>query len=244
MSVALSVLLLAAFVPRAHATPSTQIWIPSTDTRAFGKFHLDIDSYPRTRNEDNGTRKAPIFDIGTVVGVLPFETVHMEVGIDAVYQGDATLDKYPLYFNAKLATTEDSICKWFPAFAAGMYNIGTQLGTTNQNVGYGLVARTLPYVGRLSVGYYYGNPGLLKDENGNEANRGILASWDRTMSEISDKLWMAIDYQGGRSSLGSINAGFAWSFAKNVSVIFGYDHFLNHDVAGRDTFTVQVDIDI
>ncbi len=33
----------------AYATPSTQIWIPSTDIQPFKTFHLNIDSYIRTK---------------------------------------------------------------------------------------------------------------------------------------------------------------------------------------------------
>ena len=32
----------------AHATPSTQIWIPSTDIQAFGVPHFGFDTYIRT----------------------------------------------------------------------------------------------------------------------------------------------------------------------------------------------------
>ena len=61
------------------------------------------------------------------------------------------------------------------------------------------------------------------------------------MSEISDKLWLAVDYQGGNNSFGAISAGAAWYFAPNVSVILGYDHYtLNVD----DTITIQLDIDL
>lgn len=242
VSLVLALIAWIAPVSSARATPSTQIWIPSTDVQPFETFHLNIDSYPRLQNEPNGTRRAPLFDLGPEVGILPFETIHAEVGFDLMYQGDGTLDKYPLYFNAKLASTEDSICKGFPAIAVGMYNIGIKPGVTTQDMGYGLVARTFPYIGRLSAGYFIGNPNVLIDENGNAANHGVLASWDRTMTEISKKLWMAIDYQGSQSSLGAVNAGVSWAFADNVSVIFGYDHYFNHAVAGRDTFTVQVDI--
>jgi hypothetical protein len=62
------------------------------------------------------------------------------------------------------------------------------------------------------------------------------------MTEISDKLWMAVDYQGGNNALGAINFGVSWNFAKNVSVIFGYDIFKEKAVAGQNTFTTQLDI--
>ena len=45
---------------RAGATPSTQIWIPSTDIQPYKVLHLNIDTYLRTQDENNGTRKGPI----------------------------------------------------------------------------------------------------------------------------------------------------------------------------------------
>jgi hypothetical protein len=177
--------------------------------------------------------------LGPTVGILPWEKLQAEIGFDLIFQGNAELDKYPIYFHGKVATPEDALFKWSPAIAGGAYNLGIKpvennLGTT-QNLAYGLVARTLTYVGRLSAGYFYGNGSIFVDEKGEKANHGLLASWDRTLTELTDKLWLAVDYQGGRSMLGAVNFGLAWTFAPNVSVIFGYDLFINHDVAGRDT---------
>jgi orotidine-5'-phosphate decarboxylase len=83
---------------------------------------------------------------------------------------------------------------------------------------------------------------VLVDENGKSANDGLLLSWDRTMSEISDKLCVAVDYQSGKSALGSLNFGVSWAFSKNVSVIFGYDIYNNVQTGGKNTFTTQLDI--
>ena len=76
----------------------------------------------------------------------------------------------------------------------------------------------------------------------NRPTTGVLLSWDRTMSEISDKLWLAVDYQSGKSSLGALNFGVSWAFSKNVSVIFGYDIYNKTKTGGNNTFTTQVDI--
>jgi hypothetical protein len=144
---------------------------------------------------------------------------------------------------------------WIPAVAVGMYNIGTKSGdarkgelATNQDIAYGLVAKTLPVVGRLSAGYFVGNKKVLvtdeKDASGNfkSDEKGVLLSWDRTLSEISDKIWVGVDYQGGKSALGALSFGASWAFAKNVSVILGYDVYNNKNVAGQNTATIQVDI--
>ena len=38
-----------------------------------------------------------------------------------------------------------------------MYNMGTKVGLTTQNIIYGLAAKTLPVIGRLSVGGFHGS---------------------------------------------------------------------------------------
>lgn len=252
----------------ADATPSTQVWIPSTDIQPFKTFHLNIDSYVRTKKEPtgnvayfgipDGAALGPMYLVGPTFGVLPFEKLQAEVGFDLMWGGANTpagLDKYPFYGHFKIGTPEDNT--WKPAVAAGMYNIGTKKGEvsngsytksgTDANIYYGLIAKTLPVIGRLSAGYYglnkkasvagvYDLGGAKGDDN------GLLASWDRTMSEISDKLWLAVDYQGGKNAYGALNFGASWAFAKNVSVILGYDVYNDRARAGQNTFTVQVDI--
>ena len=250
----------------AYATPSTQIWIPSTDIQPFKTVHLNIDSYVRTKAEGSDPNRQtgvpsnqnlpPMYIIGPTVGVLPFEKVQAEVGFDLMFGGSNTgfgLDKYPAYGHFKIGMPEDNT--WIPAVAVGMYNIGTKSGdarkgelATNQDLAYGLVAKTLPVVGRLSAGYFFGNKKVLvtevKDASGNfkSDEKGVLLSWDRTMTEISDKLWLAVDYQGSKSALGALSFGASWAFAKNVSVILGYDVYNNKKVAGQNTATIQVDI--
>ncbi len=250
----------------ASATPSTQIWIPSTDIQPYKTVHLNVDSYVRTKAEGSDPNRQtgvpsnqnlpPVYVIAPTFGVLPFAKIQAEVGFDLIYGGSNTgfgLDKYPFYGHFKIGMPEDNT--WIPAVAVGMYNIGTKSGdarkgelATNQDIAYGLVAKTLPVVGRLSAGYFFGNKKVLvtdeKDASGNfkSDEKGVLLSWDRTLSEISDKVWVGVDYQGGKSALGALSFGVSYAFAKNVSVIFGYDVYNNKKVAGQNTATIQVDI--
>jgi hypothetical protein len=239
----------------AMATPSTQIWIPSTDVQAYKTFHLGIDNYfrasgvPKSPPTATAPRDANVMDIGPVVGILPFEKLQAEIGFDYLVNANEPNDNHPWSGNFKIATPEDSLFKFSPAFAVGMYNVGPSLNkanaplvTSGQNIVYGLLARTLPVVGRLSAGYYRGGERALINTSGNSANDGVLLSWDRSMAEISDKLWMAVDYQGGNNVDGAVNFGASWNFAKNVSVIFGYDVYTKKALAGNNTFTTQLDI--
>jgi len=229
------------------STPSTQLWIPSTDFQGFGTFHLGFDNFFRLKNVD-GTRGGTIYCAGFTTGILPFKKVQAEGGIDYFTMSDPLYDNNPLLFNIKVGIPEGSLFKNCPGIVAGAYNIGTKQNLTNYNMYYGLVAKTLPFIGRISAGYYAGNKAILLDDKGKTANNGLLLSWDRTMTEISDKLWIAVDYQGGNNSFGSLNAGFSWAFSKNVSAIFAYDIWNDSKVLynSRDTnsnsLTIQVDI--
>ena len=236
--VTLAMTLTIAVSGAAMATPSTQIFIPSTDIQAFKTGHLGIDNYIRTSNKGGFPN---YYDLGLTAGVLPFEKIQMEIGVDYLEGGQGALgidaDKHPIYFNAKLGTPEDSLFKYSPALAAGIWNLGTA-NSTKQNIIYGLAARTLPVVGRISAGGYHGSESVL----GQGQNDGVLVSWDRTMSEISDKLWLAVDYMSGNNFNGSTNFGVSWAFSKNVSVIFGYDIYNNPALGGKNTFNTQLDI--
>ena len=250
-SVAKLVLLLAVAsvmtFSTSNATPTTIIWIPSADFQTFKTMHFGIDNYIRTSNAD-GVRGAAMYDLGFTVGALHIKKFQFEIGADYLSMGDNVYDKHPMYFNAKAGFAEGSLFKNCPGIAIGGYNFGTKSNLTNYNIVYGVLAKTLPFVGRFSLGYYVGNEKLLLDSNGAKANSGILASWDRPMKEISDKLWLAVDYQGGNSYLGALNFGFAWNFSPNVSVIFGYDIYndsntlYNSTDKNKNTFTTQLDI--
>lgn len=232
----------------AFATPSTQIWIPSTDIQPFKKVHFGFDEFIKARKTGAATREANVINNGVTVGVLPFEKTQMEVGIDQRSYGVEPTDSAPYYFNAKIGVPEDALFANSPAIAVGGYDFGTRKYDalsgfgTDYNIAYGVLAKTLGRAGRFSVGYYQGNDKLLLDKNGKKDNTGVLASWDRTISEISDKFWIAVDYQGGDNSYGALSYGAAWKFAPNVSVIFGYDDWNNDNY--KPTYTLQVDIDL
>ena len=240
----------------AHATPSTQIWIPSTDIQAFGVPHFGFDTYIRASDHgyfESGKRDPDVFDSGLTIGVLPFQTVQMEVGVDylSTFSG-SKYDDHPVYFNAKIGVPEGGICSNAPAFAVGGYNFGTKrqdATRTDQDIVYGVVAKTLPgfcglpSFGRISAGYYVGNDDVLTGPGGSsDDNRGVLLSWDRTMSELDDRLWFAVDYQGGQNAVGALNFGLAWAFTPNISVIVGYDIYNKRSVAGANTVTTQLDV--
>lgn len=223
----------------AMATPSTQIWIPSPDTQPFGTFHFGVDNYTTLfKKKDEGGRSFPT-DFGITAGISDTEYIGAEIGFDLKEQSDD-----PLYINAKFQIKEDSVSRFFPSIAFGAYDYGTQTDVTDFNITYMLVGKTLPVFGRFSAGYYVGNKKLLVDSTGAEDNVGVLASWDRTLAEIDDRLWVAVDYMGGNNVYGALSFGLSWRFSPNISVLVGYDIFNDKEVAGEDTFTLQLDIDL
>lgn len=244
LSAFIAVALIVATSTVALATPSTQIWIPSTDIQAFGVIHPGIDTYIKSMKNSTG-RETTLTDLGPTLGVLPFDTIQAEVGFDYRYMGSPAADDSPIYLNAKVGIPEDKLAKFFPAIAVGVYDIGFATNVTNNNLVYGLIAKTLPIIGRVSIGYFTGNPNsiALMDKNGKASNSGLLASIDRSMTEISDKLWLAIDYQGSNSSYGALSFGGSWKFAPNVSVLVGYDLYSYDPASVKPTVTFQLDID-
>ena len=263
LSIFLAIALLAASAATVLATPSTQVWVPSTDTQEYKTGRLEIDNYFRASGAKNsttaGSRDPNIMDIGLTAGVLPFKKIQMEVGCDYLVSASDPNDQHPWSGNIKLATPEDSIFTFSPALAVGLYggrpakDIATKDApsvNSGQNVVYGVVAKTipalgaLPSLGRFSAGYYRGAKRALVDNAdpalAKPANDGVLLSWDRTMSELTDKLWVGIDFQGGNNVDGAFNAGLSWSFTKKIALLIGYDVYNKNSLAGANTFTTQV----
>lgn len=147
--------LVALAVP-AYAAPTAQINIPSTDAKGLKELAISVTNYTRFSSKSNAGPNS--YALGVETGLLPFENVKLEVGVDYVSTGSGSeTDDHPFYFNAKLATAEELGAKWMPAFAVGIFNAGTYdrpaTGvSTRQNISYLLAAKTLPVVGRLSVG--------------------------------------------------------------------------------------------
>jgi hypothetical protein len=267
---AAAVAIVAAACGSAMATPSSQIWIPSTDAKDFKAFHIDIDNYTRFSNKSYGGMNPNYYDIGLSAGVLPLENLKLEVGVDFLttgFQSDTAADNHPFYGNAKLGTPEDAFgIKGLPAFAIGAYNLGTydkpeittnNVASTRQNIVYGLVGKTFPVIGRLSAGGYYGSKRALAtpgNPSNTNNNSGIMASWDRTISEVSDKLSLASDYMSGNNANGEISFGGSWAFSKQISVIAGivvFNPFYKTspgdggiNPGGKPAFTTQIDISL
>jgi hypothetical protein len=214
MRTILTLCLLLAAVPLL-ATPSTLVWIPSTDIQPRGVLHLGVDSYVFTAGDDS---PAPIVDFSLTYGITP----KVEVGIDLFSNtGD------PLFFNGKvqlLSPTE----KLPLAVAAGIYNAGTA-GATNQSLWYAVGSYTCNGT-RLTAGGYTGRNEALGDDHS-----GLLLGLDK---QLNKTIWLGVDYQSGDNPVGALNFGVGYTLSENVSVIVGYDIY---NVGGPDSVNFQLD---
>ena len=183
----------------------------------------------------------------------PLGKIMAETGFDYKKGLGSFYDSTPWYFHFKFGIPEGGYSRFTcpvgsmqstPAIAFGVYDMGTRSHRTNYNIWYGKVAKTVDIgkvnLGRFSGGYFVGNGRLLRGRDGLRDNAGPMFAWERTISEISDKLWLCVDYQGTQSGYGAMNYGFAWSFTKDVSAILAYDIYNNRNLT--DTITLQVDI--
>ena len=246
----------------AMAGPTGQIMIPSTDVK--GLLEVTAGFTYLGRFSSRADAGASSYDIGVTTGILPFENLKLEVGFDFLssdLQQNNFADNNPFYFNTKLGTPEDAFgIKGLPAFAVGIYGLGTydkpERGeSTRQNIVYGLVAKTFPVIGRLSVGGYHGARRALAttfNPSDTNMNSGVMASWDRTITEISDKLWMGVDYMSGNNANGELSVGVSWAFSKQITVLVGAVFFNpfyrpggSGDLpGGKPAFTTQLTVNL
>jgi hypothetical protein len=225
----------------AGATASTHIWAPSTDVQRFKSVHVTSDLYVPMEQGASGVHPPSVTNLGLTLGALPFEKINLELGLDHK-TGYGTLDSYPMYFNAKLAIPENAFARFSPALAVGIFDAGTKAGLTNYNVLYAKAAKTLGPAGRVSFGYFGGDQELLLDADGEKDNVGVMAAWERTMPEISDRLWLCVDYMDTESAYGTLNIGGSWKFANRMVVLIGYDIYTENRLY-PNTVTIQADVD-
>ena len=228
----------------AHATPSTTYWTPMTpDIQPYGVLHLGVDNYFTVFRKNGGSFPT---DFGLTVGVLPFEKLQMEVGVDLLESSD-----YPWSFNAKLGAPEDALFKGSPTLQLGIFNVGTKKDVTNQNVVYGVIGKTIPGLGRLSVGPYIGNSSVLRDSDGNKKNTGIMAAFDRGFMPVKDKdgneynkIVLAADYASGKNAIGGGGVGLYYYFTKDISLLTGPVWFNDEGLNGKWKWTIQLDVNL
>ena len=228
----------------AFSTASSTYWTPMTpDIQAYGVWHIGVDNY-FTLFTKNGSSFPT--DAGLTVGVLPFDKLQMEVGVDLMESSD-----YPWSFNAKIGTPEGALFKGSPTLALGIFNVGTKKGVTDQNIVDLLIGKSFPNIGRFSAGPYIGNGSTLRNGDGGKENSGVMAAFDRGFMPVKDKegneynrLVFAADYASGKNALGGGGFGVYYFFTKDISLLTGPVWFNDEKINGKWKWTIQLDINI
>ncbi len=229
-----------AFGTCVSAWETTEYWTSCVeDIHPYGVPELMIGNYfSVNKSALNGSTAFPT-DLGLETGVLPFNKVQMEVGIDAMYPSPD-----PYMFNAKIGTPEDAIVKGFPGIAAGVYDVGTNPSTTAYDIADIIVGKTIPYIGRLHAGYYYGNHAVLLNSSGQPENQGWMVGFDRTIwdpgKQWLDSLVLAADYASGKNYIGGGGFGIYFNWTKNISLLTGPVWFNDTGINGAWKWTTQV----
>lgn len=234
-------LLIAFVIPTSSfAWETTEYWTPCViDVHPYGVPELMIGNYFTVdRKIENGGGAFPE-DLGFEIGVLPFEKVQMEVGIDAMEPSDD-----PYMFNAKIGTPEDVLFKGAPGLAIGIFDVGTNPSTTAYDIVDVIIGKTIPYIGRFHAGYYYGNHAVLVNGNGQPANHGWMVSYDRTILTLNkqwlDSIVLAADYASGDNYIGGGGFGLYLNWTKNISLLTGPVWFNDYKINGPWKWTTQV----
>jgi len=232
--------LVLAMAHTAWGTPSTTYWTPATmDVQAFLVPHVTLDNYFTVAEKGTGSQgQAFPTDLGLTMGVLPFESLNMEVGFDWLEPTD-----HPLSFNAKVGIPEQTLFYESPAVNLGIFGIGTETSGTDRtdlNIAHLLLGKTIPYVGRLHASYYVGNkPALQLGDSGRDYH-GFMVAYDRWL--IKDRLMLAADYASGENALGGGGVGMYLFFTPRISLLAGPVWFNDRSINGSMKWTTQLDV--
>jgi hypothetical protein len=242
LSLAATALLAAAST--ASATSSTTFWTPATTyVQPYLVPHITYDSYVA---EKGGLQN----DYGLTVGVLPFQKLQGELGVDSFLPG---LAKNNLYLNGKLVLPEGAFGSWQPGLSVGAVAVGFKKDVSDYNVLHGTIAKTLPVVGNVAVGGYYGlNDKLMVSADGTKQQAGVLAAWTSPDLVLNlpglHKINFVADVQTGDNVFGAWGAGVGLYFTPAIDLLTGpvffNDSRLTKGLYGSDfMWSVQLDVD-
>jgi hypothetical protein len=244
---------LALSAQTAWATPSTLFWTPATTyIQPFLIPHITYDTY------FNDKANYPM-DLGLTMGILPFEKIQAEVGLDFFlpYWGaqNAVLlqPAGALQLNAKVGLVEGAFGEWFPGISAGIYGAGVNQGT-QFDILHAEIGKTF-FFGGITVGGYYGAGGanaLWTDSAGVLQTRGGFIGSYITPDIVLDlkglnKINFFADVQTGNNFLGAVAGGIGIYFTPSIDILTGPVFFLNKNAqpgASSMMWSVQLDVDI
>ncbi len=229
-----------AAAPAAWATSSTTFWTPATTyVQPYLVPHITYDTYVA---EKGGLPN----DYGLTVGVLPFEKLQAEVGVDSFLPGIAQNN---LYLNGKLAIPEGALGKDLPGVSAGVFGLGFKKDVSDYNVLHAEIGKTFPIVGNLVVGGYYGlNDKLFVSSKGKTEQAGLMAAWTSPDIVLDlpglNKIVFLADVQTGNNSFGAVGGGIGLYFTPAIDILTGPVFFNDSALVKSDfMWSVQLDVD-
>jgi hypothetical protein len=239
----------------AQATPSTTFWTPATTyTQPYLVPHLTYDTYVAEKGLLQN-------DYGLTIGVLPWEKLQGEIGLDLFLPGlpSATGPTHAsdnAYLNARLTLPENAFSPYQPGLSVGIQSVGFKSDYSNYNHLHATVAKTFGPVGTVGVGGYYGlNDKLYVSSKGKTERSGFMASYTSPDIDIKvtglDKIVVVADYASGNNYFGAYGGGLAFYFTPSVDLITGPVWFNDRDLFRASyrtdfmwTFQVDVDFDL
>lgn len=241
LKAALAALMLST-ATSATATPSTDFWSPATTyVQPYLVPHFTYDTY----FAEGGAY--PI-DTGLTIGVLPWEKLQGEVGVDLFQPG---LTKNGLVFNAKLVVPEGAYGEAFPGLSVGVQNVGFEKDVNDLYLLHATVAKTFAGIGNLAVGAYYGvNDKLMLSSSGAKNQAGAMVAYTSPDIPVElpglNKIVVVADAMTGKNAFGAVGGGLAFYFTPAIDVITGPVFFLDKDLQPGGSgmlWTVQLDVD-
>ncbi len=235
----------------ASATPSTTFWTPETTyTQPYLIPHITYDTYVAEKGLLQNT-------YGLTIGVLPFEKLQGEVGIDAFYPTFTLKTKDFAQLNGKLTLPENAFGEWQPGVSVGIMNVGFKSDVSDYNLVHLSIAKTLPMVGNVSIGGYYGAGSKLlwTGSDGNVNRTGFMAAWTSPDIKIGkpglDKIIFLADVATGKNWMGAVGGGIGLYFTPAIDILTGPVYFLDKDLYKANPsantnvmWTVQLDVDV
>ncbi len=227
----------------ASATPSTTYWTPATTyTQPFLVPHLTYDTYFA-----EGGLLQP--DYGLTIGILPFEKVQAEIGVDLFTPG---LHKDNLYLNGKVTLVENAFADWQPGISVGIQSVGFKKDYSDYNHLHLTVGKTFGFGSITIGGYRGGNKLLYTSSKGKVEQTGFMASYTSPDINVKvtglDKILVVADYASGNNFFGGYGVGAAIYFTPAIALLTGPVMFNDKDLmkgsyGSSFMWTVQLDVD-
>ncbi|BDG06339.1 hypothetical protein [Anaeromyxobacter oryzae] len=235
----------------AWATPSTTFWTPATTyTQPYLIPHLTYDTYVAEKGILQNT-------YGVTMGVLPFEKLQGEVGVDAFYPTISLRTNDFVQVNGKLTLPENAFADWQPGVSFGIANVGFKKDVSDYDLLHLTVAKTFPVIGNIGVGGYYGaGSKVLWTGSDAKVNRsGFMASWTSADIKIGkpglDKIIFLADVATGKNWFGAVGGGIGLYFTPSIDVLTGPVYLLDENLYKANSmantnfmWTVQLDVDM